>query len=51
VDLPKGTKSGLKDAWETLHHISEIGFIHLTEKDIVRHTLVQKIVEAYENHA
>ncbi len=50
VDLPKGTKSGLKDAWETLRHIPEIGFIRLTEKDIVRHTLVQKIVEAYEKH-
>lgn len=48
IDLPKGTKSGLKDAWEKLFQIPDIGFIHLSNHDVVRHVLVQKIVEAYE---
>lgn len=48
IDLPKGKHSGLKDAWDKLQGIKDIGFIELTESDVVRHTLVQKIIEAYE---
>ena len=47
TDLPKGTISGLVDAERKLSNIEGISFIHLTEKDIVRHQLVQKIVQAY----
>jgi phosphate starvation-inducible PhoH-like protein len=48
VDLPKPMRSGMIDAVERLRNIPEIGTIHLSEKDIVRHALVQKIVAAYE---
>lgn len=48
IDLPPHTKSGLVDAWTRLRHISEIAQIELTTADIVRHPLVQAIVDAYE---
>jgi len=48
IDLEKGTKSGLIEAIETLRRIKGIGFIELTQRDIVRHQLVQKIVLAYK---
>ena len=48
VDLPRGQKSGLKDAVETLKDIDDIGIIHMTDNDIVRHKLVTKIVNAFE---
>lgn len=48
IDLPKGVKSGLKDAIETLGGIEDLAIINLTGKDIVRHKLVTKIVEAYD---
>lgn len=51
IDLPKGKRSGLKDAWDKLKGIEDIGFIELTESDVVRHSLVQKIIEAYEKDA
>ena len=47
-DLPKDTESGLDIAMKILKGIEEISFIELTNKDVVRHPLVQKIVEAYE---
>ena len=47
TDLPYGRKSGLQEALDILQGIPEIGIIHLTGKDVVRHELVQKIVEAY----
>lgn len=50
IDLPKGTKSGLKHAMEVLDDIDGIGFCHFDSKDVVRHTLVQRIVEAYDKH-
>ena len=49
TDLPFGKKSGLSEAVEILNHIQDIGIVVLTGKDIVRHELVQRIVEAYEN--
>lgn len=48
VDLPKGQKSGLREALEILTGIEGIGIVNLTSKDIVRHKLVTKIVNAYE---
>ncbi len=47
-DLPAGTVSGLDIAMKVLKDIDEIGFANLTSKDVVRHPLVQKIVDAYE---
>ncbi|MCS6976567.1 MAG: PhoH family protein [Gemmatales bacterium] len=49
VDLPKDTRSGLADAIQRLKDIERVAIIHLSEKDIVRHQLVQQIVEAYED--
>jgi len=49
-DLPYGELSGLDSAAAILSGIDEIGFCTLTSKDVVRHPLVQKIVDAYEKH-
>lgn len=48
VDLPKGKTSGLAEACETLKDIKGIAFIELKRLDVVRHPLVQKIIQAYE---
>lgn len=48
IDLPGGKSSGLKNAATVLKDIKEIGFCYLTEKDVVRHHLVQKIIKAYD---
>ena len=50
IDLPKNTQSGLVHSLDVLKKLSEVGFIKFDSKDIVRHGLVQKIVEAYEEH-
>ncbi len=50
IDLPKGQKSGLKEAVDILSGIKDIEIVNLTEKDIVRHKLVTKIVKAYDNY-
>lgn len=47
-DLPYGAVSGLEQAVTVLKDVEEIGFAYLTNKDVVRHPLVQKIVHAYE---
>lgn len=49
-DLPAGTGSGLNHALKVLQKIDDIGVIALTSQDIVRHPLVQKIVNAYEDY-
>jgi phosphate starvation-inducible protein PhoH and related proteins len=49
IDLPPGTQSGLVDALERLRGIEGIAAVKLTRSDIVRHPLVQKIVNAYED--
>ncbi|MEA4832955.1 PhoH-like protein [bioreactor metagenome] len=51
IDLPAGTRSGLKDVMRILKDIRDIKIITLTSRDVVRHSLVSKIVEAYEKHA
>jgi len=50
VDLPKNTTSGLKEALEVLHGVEGIGFVAFDERDVVRHTLVQQIVAAYDRY-
>ncbi|MFC5651740.1 PhoH family protein [Paenibacillus solisilvae] len=47
IDLPRGKRSGLIEAQRILSDIPEIGFITFTEQDVVRHSLVQKIIVAY----
>lgn len=47
VDLPLRQKSGLKEAMRILKDVNEIGFVHLTEEDVVRHPVVRKIINAY----
>ena len=49
IDLPEGKKSGLKEAAKLLQNIDGIAFSKFTDKDVVRHPLVQKIVLAYDN--
>ncbi|GJM13052.1 MAG: ATP-binding protein [Pseudohongiella sp.] len=49
IDLPKGTRSGLIHVSKVLEGINEIGFTYFEAKDVVRHRLVQKIVEAYDD--
>ena len=49
-DLPKDTKSGLDVAFKVLSKVEDIAFCKLTSKDVVRHPLVQKIVQAYEEY-
>lgn len=49
-DLPKGQASGLDVAIKILSRIDEIGFSYLSNKDVVRHPLVQKIVQAYDDY-
>lgn len=47
IDLPKGKSSGLKEAERILREIEDIGFMYFSEGDVVRHSLVQKIIVAY----
>ncbi len=48
IDLPSGTKSGLKVVQDILGTVEDLEFINLTAEDVVRHKLVSRIVEAYE---
>lgn len=48
IDLPTGTRSGLKEAQQILRDIDDIKFVFFSEKDVVRHRLVQDIISAYE---
>jgi phosphate starvation-inducible PhoH-like protein len=48
TDLPEEKTSGLVEALEVLHGVEGIGFMHFTEKDVVRHPLVQSIIRAYD---
>ena len=50
IDLPEGKRSGLMDAARVLRNIDDIQILYFTEKDVVRHKLVQKIVRAYEKY-
>lgn len=48
VDLPKGSKSGLEQVRQVLEGVRGVEFIYLTHKDVVRHEVVQRIIQAYE---
>src|SRR5581483_2672165 len=48
IDLPPGSRSGLADALEALRGVEDIATVRFTEKDVVRHPLVARIVGAYE---
>src|SRR5579863_6283467 len=50
IDLPNARRSGLIDAVEVLKGVEGISFVQFDEKDVVRHTLVQRIVKAYERY-
>jgi phosphate starvation-inducible PhoH-like protein len=50
IDLPRGQRSGLREAEDVLADLEGIEFVYFTEKDVVRHKLVQMIVKAYESH-
>ena len=50
VDLPRNTRSGLRHAKEVLEGVDGIGVIQFSSRDVVRHPLVQRIVEAYDRH-
>jgi phosphate starvation-inducible PhoH-like protein len=49
IDLPRGQNSGLRHAREVLDGVNGISFTHFTSKDVVRHPLVQRIVDAYDS--
>lgn len=51
IDLPDGKRSGLKEAIQVLKNIEDISIVKFSEKDVVRHKLVQKIIKAYEKFA
>ncbi|MFP9113207.1 PhoH family protein [Flavobacterium sp. RHBU_3] len=48
IDLPRSTTSGLKEALLVLKDVDGIGIIYLDDKDVVRHRLVKKVIEAYK---
>ncbi|HJQ58246.1 MAG TPA: PhoH family protein [Vineibacter sp.] len=48
IDLPAGVPSGLRDAIETLSGVEGVRFVHFTDRDVVRHDLVARIVRAYD---
>src|ERR1700691_28327 len=50
IDLPNGRRSGLLDAIEILRGVEGISFVQFDERDVVRHSLVQRIVRAYEKY-
>ncbi len=50
IDLPFGKRSGLVEAVEVLRGVEGIRFVYFDERDVVRHTLVQRIVKAYERY-
>ncbi|MBR5316100.1 MAG: PhoH family protein [Firmicutes bacterium] len=50
VDLPRGKKSGLVEAEKVLKHVKDIDFCYLKDVDVVRHELVKKIINAYDDY-
>lgn len=50
VDLPRGKKSGLVEAQKVLKTVSEISFCYLKDVDVVRHQLVKKVINAYDDY-
>ena len=50
IDLPRGTQSGLTQVMQVLDDVEGIGFTYFQARDVVRHPLVQRIVEAYDSY-
>jgi len=50
IDLPDGRRSGLIEAIDVVSRVPGISFVYFTERDVVRHTLVQRIIRAYEEY-
>jgi phosphate starvation-inducible PhoH-like protein len=50
IDLPSNKRSGLVEAMQALKHVEGISFCHFTDRDVIRHELVQSIVRAYRRH-
>ena len=50
IDLPKGKKSGLVEAIRVLKNVQDIDFCYLKDVDVVRHELVKKIINAYDQY-
>ena len=48
IDLPRGQKSGLRQATQILREVDGISFTFFSARDVVRHSLVQKVVQAYD---
>ena len=51
IDLPGGKRSGLVEVTEVLKGVEGVAFIHFDDMDVVRHSLVQRIVRAYESYS
>jgi len=51
IDLPEGRASGLVEIQAVLKSVAGVGFFYFTERDVIRHPLVQEIVKAYASHA
>jgi phosphate starvation-inducible PhoH-like protein len=49
IDLPRRTISGLKEALLILKNVEGVGMIVLDDKDVIRHKLVKKVIDAYKN--
>ena len=50
IDLPDGKRSGLKEAIKILSDVEDLAFCYFSHKDVVRHPLVQRIIQAYEKY-
>ena len=50
IDLPGDKPSGLKEAMKVLKGVEGVGICHLTQDDVVRHVMVQRIIEAYAKY-
>jgi phosphate starvation-inducible PhoH-like protein len=50
IDLPSGKRSGLVHAAEVLRNVEEIAMVELTDRDVVRHTLVRRIIQEYDKY-
>ena len=50
MDLPRHQRSGLRQATEILAQVEGISFTFFNARDVVRHPLVQKVVQAYDHH-
>jgi phosphate starvation-inducible PhoH-like protein len=50
IDLPDGRRSGLVEAIDVVGRVPGISFVYFNEYDVVRHTLVQRIIRAYEEY-